>query len=84
MLKCCIIPMIVTSLIASMASMPGRAAGRMGTYAVLYYMITTVMAVLLGILLVTTIRPGEREERDVENKEERLLEPVDSLLDLIR
>ena len=84
MLKACIIPMIVTSLISSMAAMPGNAAGRMGGVAVAYYLSTTIVAVIIGAVLVTTIRPGEREDLDDYDDEKRLIEPVDSLLDLIR
>ena len=84
MLKACIIPMIVTSLISSMAAMPGNAAGRMGGVAVAYYLSTTIVAVIIGAVLVTTIRPGEREDLDNSDDEKRLIEPVDSLLDLIR
>lgn len=85
MLKCCIIPMIVTSLIAGMAAIPGQAAGRMGALAILYYMSTTFMAVLLGILLVTTIKPGTREvDESIKEDKDRLLEPIDSILDLFR
>ena len=84
MLKACIIPMIVTSLISSMAAMPGQAAGRMGGVAVAYYLSTTIVAVVIGAVLVSTIRPGEREEVERNDEEKRLIEPVDSLLDLIR
>ena len=76
--------MIVTSLISSMAAMPGNAAGRMGGVAVAYYLSTTIVAVIIGAVLVTTIRPGEREDLDNSDDEKRLIEPVDSLLDLIR
>ena len=76
--------MIVTSLISSMAAMPGNAAGRMGGVAVAYYLSTTIVAVIIGAVLVTTIRPGEREDLDDSDDEKRLIEPVDSLLDLIR
>lgn len=85
MLKCCIIPLIVTSLISGMASIPGQGAGRLGGLTVLYYMTTTFSAVLLGILLVCTIKPGERGFDDtVRVPKDKLVEPVDALLDLIR
>lgn len=84
MLKCMIIPLIVTSLISGMAAIPGQASGRLGGFAVLYYMITTIMAALLGILLVCTIKPGERGQNMADGSEDRLVQPVDALLDLIR
>ena len=84
MLKCMIIPLIVTSLMSGMAAIPGAASGRLGGLAVLYYMVTTIMAVLLGILLVTTIKPGDKVDHDQEGDEDGLVEPVDALLDLLR
>ena len=85
MLKGCIIPMIVTSLIAGMAAIPGQAAGRMGALAVVYYMTTTFLAVVLGIVLVTSIKPGSREvDESIKEEKDKLLEPVDAILDLFR
>ena len=87
MLKACIIPMIVTSLISSMAAMPGQAAGRMGGVAVAYYLSTTIVAGFIGAVLVSTIRPGETENLEMYLKEDKLseqFETVDSLLDFLR
>ena len=85
MLKLCIIPLIITSLVAGMASLPGKASGPLGLAAILYYLITTFMAVLLGILLVATIRPGEKRFDDsIKEDKQKLVKPVDALLDLIR
>ena len=58
MLKCIIIPLIIPSLIASVGSLDLSLSGKVGGRAVAYYMTTTIMAVILGIILVTTIRPG--------------------------
>ena len=85
MLKMVIIPLIVSSLISGMASIPGKAAGRLGGLAVLYYMLTTFMAVLLGILMVSTIQPGNRGiDKAIKEDKDKLVEPVDALLDLVR
>lgn len=84
MLKCMIIPLIVTSLISGMASIPGAASGRLGVVAILYYNITTFFAVCVGILLVVTIRPGDRGKKSESGDGDTLVQPVDSFLDLIR
>lgn len=86
MLKVCIIPLIFSSLVAGMASLPTKAAGKLGGYTVLYYLITTFMAVLLGILLVATIKPGEKrlDEEVIREDKKKLVKPVDAILDLIR
>ena len=46
MLKLMIIPLITSSLISGMAAIPSKASGRMGGFAVLYYMITTGTTIL--------------------------------------
>lgn len=86
MLKACIIPLIVSSLISGMAALPSTAAGRIGGCAMLYYMVTTFVAVILGIILVATIQPGYRgfDSQSVKEQKGQLTEPVDALLDLIR
>lgn len=85
MLKGCIIPLIVTSLISGMASIPTRSAGRLGGYTIIYYLSTTFSAVILGILLVSGIRPGkEALDETVRVPKDKLVEPADAFLDLIR
>lgn len=84
MLKCMIIPLIVSSLVAGMASIPGQASGRLGCVAVLYYSITTVLAVILGIVLVISIQPGNKGKKEVDGDENTLVQPVDAFLDLLR
>ena len=58
MLKCLIIPLIVPSLIASIGQLDLRVSGKIGGRAVLYYLLTTFLAVTLGIILCVSIRPG--------------------------
>ncbi len=68
-----------------MANLPSQAAGRIGGRAVLYYMLTTVLAVLLGILLVTTIKPGSRDDDPIDRaNRDTVLKPADAILDLVR
>lgn len=55
-LKSLILPLIVTSLISSVGSLDISLSKRIGTRAVVYYMMTTVMAVILGIILVRTLQ----------------------------
>ena len=85
LLKMVILPLIISSLISGMANLPAEAAGRMGGRAITYYITTTFLSVLLGILVVCTIKPGDLGDEDIdEKKKDRVQEPVDSLLDLIR
>ena len=68
MLKALILPLIVPSLITAVGSLDMSLSGRVGGRAIAYYMGTTVMAVILGIILVTTIHPGVDGQEKVKNK----------------
>lgn len=83
MLKALVVPLMVSSLVSGLGGMDTRSSGRMGLYSIVYYMSTTFSAVLLGILLVCTIRPGQNAAREATGSQE----PgniADSFLDLLR
>uniref|UniRef100_A0A069DMR3 Amino acid transporter n=1 Tax=Clytia hemisphaerica TaxID=252671 RepID=A0A069DMR3_9CNID len=86
MLKMLILPLIMTSLIVGLADLDQRSSGRLGRRAVLYYMFTTGVAVLLGIILVVSIKPGsyggDKEfNKDADQPKTRTM---DTILDLLR
>lgn len=62
MLKSLILPLIVTSLIAAIGSLDLSLSGKIGFKAISYYLTTTFMAVILGIILVILIKPGVSKE----------------------
>jgi Na+/H+-dicarboxylate symporter len=72
MLKALILPLIIPSLIAAIGQLDMSLSGKVGGRAVAYYMITTVLAVILGIILVTTIRPGASAKIDKDAKGVRI------------
>ncbi|XP_033857655.2 excitatory amino acid transporter 1 isoform X3 [Acipenser ruthenus] len=86
MLQMLVLPLIVSSLVSGMSSLDSRASGKMGVRAVVYYMVTTFIAVFIGIVMVMIIRPG-KGHRDssvpTESKIEQI-QAVDAFLDLIR
>ncbi|PVD23438.1 hypothetical protein C0Q70_16707 [Pomacea canaliculata] len=84
MLKLLILPLIVASLISGLTSLDTRASGRMGARAVVYYLTTTLAAVILGIILVISISPGTRGDKPVTEGEFKEVEPADTFLDLLR
>uniref|UniRef100_A0A4W3I6S0 Amino acid transporter n=1 Tax=Callorhinchus milii TaxID=7868 RepID=A0A4W3I6S0_CALMI len=58
MLKLVILPLIVSSMITGVAALDSDVSGKVGLRAVVYYFCTTVIAVILGIILVMAIKPG--------------------------
>lgn len=86
-LKSLILPLIVSSLISAVGSLDISLSKRIGIRAIAYYMLTTVMAVILGIILVVTIRPGGDGLGNHEGEtkpQTRAVTTPDTLLDLVR
>lgn len=74
------------SSVSGISSLDSRASGKMGVRAVIYYMVTTLIAVFIGIVIVMIIRPG-KGSRDSPMANGGNIEPVqaaDAFLDLIR
>lgn len=86
-LKSLILPLIVSSLISAVGSLDISLSKKIGVRAIAYYMLTTIMAVILGIILVMTIRPGgdglKENPADVKSQTRAVTTP-DTLLDLVR
>ena len=83
MLKMLILPLIVASLICALAALDAKATGRVGRRALVYYFSTTILAVILGIVLVVSIRPGNTTTHKG-NEEVEPYRTLDAFLDLIR
>jgi solute carrier family 1 (high affinity glutamate transporter) protein 3 len=85
MLKALILPLVVPSLITAVGSLDMSLSGKVGGRAIAYYTGTTVMAVILGIFLVTSIHPGVVGQDKGDHKvETRNVTTPDTLMDLIR
>uniref|UniRef100_A0A4W5PDR1 Amino acid transporter n=1 Tax=Hucho hucho TaxID=62062 RepID=A0A4W5PDR1_9TELE len=86
MLQMLVLPLIVSSLVTGISSLDSKASGKMGMRAVVYYMVTTLIAVFIGIVIVIVIKPG-KGHRDSPVASSGTIEPVqaaDAFLDLIR
>jgi Na+/H+-dicarboxylate symporter len=87
-LKSLILPLIVSSLIAAVGSLDISLSKRIGTRAIAYYLLTTILAVILGIILVVTIKPGgdglENHKSEGDKPSTRAVTTPDTLLDLVR
>ncbi|GMS91610.1 hypothetical protein PENTCL1PPCAC_13785 [Pristionchus entomophagus] len=56
-----ILPLIISSVVSALAQVRARDAQKMGTITVLYYLTTTFLATITGIVLVYSIHPGTPE-----------------------
>lgn len=59
MLKMLILPLIIASVISALASLDSTVSGKIGMRACMFYLTTTVVATITGIILVTLIHPGD-------------------------
>lgn len=59
MLKMLILPLIIASVISALASLDSTVSGKIGMRACGFYMTTTVVATITGIILVSLIHPGD-------------------------
>ncbi|XP_067674565.1 excitatory amino acid transporter-like [Haliotis asinina] len=87
MLKCLILPLIVSSMITGLASLDAKSSGRMGLRAIVYYFTTTFIAIIIGIILVVSIHPGKHtgpSKSLVDSSDEKPPSSTDAFLDLIR
>lgn len=85
MLKGLILPLIISSLISAIGSLDLSLSGKIGGRAIAYYFITTLSAVILGIILVTTIQPGRNGKLEKPNENiAKNATTADTLLDLLR
>ncbi|XP_072374921.1 excitatory amino acid transporter 2-like isoform X2 [Scyliorhinus torazame] len=86
MLKMLILPLIISSLITGLSGLDAKASGRLGTRAMVYYMSTTIIAAVLGVILVLAIHPGNPalKKQLGEGKKNDEVSSLDAFLDLIR
>uniref|UniRef100_H3CW43 Amino acid transporter n=1 Tax=Tetraodon nigroviridis TaxID=99883 RepID=H3CW43_TETNG len=88
MLKMLVLPLVVSSLVTAtgLAGLDAKSSGRLGTRAMVYYMSTTVIAAVLGVVLVLLIHPGNPKLKANlgQGKKNDDVSSVDAFLDLIR
>ena len=59
-LKMLVVPLLIAAVVTGVASLGDvRRLGRLGGLTILYFVVTTGIAVLVGLVLVNLIRPGE-------------------------
>jgi len=89
MLKALTLPLLISCVITALGSLELRVSGKVGIRTGLFYLTTSVCAVVLGIVLVITIRPGiyKNHHERVEPPTQLKLRKVwngDVLMDIVR
>jgi Na+/H+-dicarboxylate symporter len=85
MLKCLIVPLLVSSITSAIGALDLTLSKKIALRSIIYYFTTTVCAVILGIILVSVIRPGDGQGKmDKTQKVTRDVLTADTLLDLVR
>lgn len=77
---------LVFFLNIGLSGLDAKASGRLGTRAMVYYMSTTIIAAVLGVILVLAIHPGNPKLKKQlgEGKKNDEVSSLDAFLDLIR
>ncbi|XP_004639162.1 excitatory amino acid transporter 5 [Octodon degus] len=84
-LKMLILPLVVSSLMSGLASLDAKTSSRLGILTVAYYLWTTFLAVIVGIIMVSIIHPGGAAQKEMtEQSGKPVMSSADALLDLIR
>ncbi|KAL0972936.1 hypothetical protein UPYG_G00196710 [Umbra pygmaea] len=88
LLKMIIIPLVVCSLVSGAASIDPKALGKLGGWAMLFFLVTTLIASAIGVIMAFIISPGSNTgSKPILSDDSELpqaKEVVDSFLDLIR
>ncbi|XP_027693899.1 excitatory amino acid transporter 5 [Vombatus ursinus] len=85
MLKMLILPLVVSSLMSGLASLDAKTSSHLGILTVAYYLWTTFVAVIVGIIMVSIIHPGGAAQKETTGQSGKpIMSSADALLDLIR
>jgi Na+/H+-dicarboxylate symporter len=85
LLKMLIVPLVFTSIIVGVAGLGGgRELGRLGGKAFTYYVSTSLLAILVGQVLVTAFRPGDGAELGLSPVASEDLGQQASFLDILK
>ena len=83
MLKMLILPLVISGIMVGLAALSQQSTGRLGGMTVGYYIATTLLAVILGVVLTLLIQPGSNTQPDIKEKQKDVI-ALDSFLDLLR
>lgn len=70
-----------------MAQLDAKSSGRIGVRALTYYMATTILAAIVGIVVVLIMHPGDPKIKNIvvaTKEDESKITTLDTILDIIR
>ncbi|XP_076663583.1 excitatory amino acid transporter 3 [Andrena cerasifolii] len=84
LVNCLILPLVTASIVSATCNL--KKSGQIGVMALYYYTLTTILGITLSVILVETIKPGERlkNENVVSHNSTTYSMTVDTILDLFR
>ena len=87
LLKLLIVPLILSSIISGVVSLDLKSSSKIAIRGLAYYFSTTLLAIILGIVLVTVIKPGSKVDPPTLSfsaLEAETRSTIDAALDMLR
>jgi len=87
LLKLMILPLIISSLITGAASLNAKMNGMIAFRTIVFFLVTSLLASMVGLIFVISIHPGSPEIKETigsGNQKEKKIEMLDNFLDLGR
>ncbi|KAK5855825.1 hypothetical protein PBY51_007466 [Eleginops maclovinus] len=84
MLQMVAVPLIVTSVITGVSGLSVNISRKIAMRAAMYFVGTTLISVIIGLVLVLSVRPGAAYTVEKEETEDENFSTIDALLDLVR
>jgi len=87
LLKLMILPLVISSLVTGSASLNAKINGKMALRTIVFFLVTSLLSAVVGLVLVLAIHPGSPEAKQLlgeGNSEKKNTELLDNFLDLGR
>lgn len=79
-----VIPLTLSTLVSTVAAMDTRSFRKLGLRSLFYYLITTFIAIVTGIILAMAAQPGKFDQLSGTGRPIPEVNPVDAVLDVLR
>ena len=84
LLKMVVLPLVIASLLLGVMGVGSmRELSRLGSRTMIYYVITSLMAIMIGLVFVNLISPGTKASLEIEGMTGKTVETPTSFLDIL-